>query len=76
MLRGLVTVAFAAVLLAVGSATANHDQGHGYSQDHLHRNSPGGSLSTAAVAVPEPSSAVMLTVGVAAVAWWVLRRRR
>jgi len=33
-------VAFALVLLAVGPAIANHDQGLGSSQDHLHRNSP------------------------------------
>ena len=69
MRRGLATIAFAVVLLAVGSAFANHDQGLGHSQDHLHRNSQaGGGPSANVVAVPEPSSAAMLTLGVGVVA--------
>lgn len=81
MIRGLATVAFAVVLLAVGPAIANHDQGLGSSQDHLHRNSPapsgsGGGPFANVVAVPEPSSAAMLTLGVGVVAWFVFRRRR
>jgi hypothetical protein len=72
--RGLATIGFAVVLLAGGPAIANHDQGHGNSQDHLHRNNPGGGVSATVVAVPGPSSGAMLALGVAA--WLVYRRRR
>ena len=115
------------MLLPASAAIANHDQGNGKSQDHLHRknhlhrnDSSSGGLEPAVggpsvgatgafggvdvsaafdpsvrasgglvptvtvtgafepsvniVAVPGPSSAAMLTVGVAA--WFVFRRRR
>jgi hypothetical protein len=58
-----------AVVFSVSPAIANHDQGQGKSQDHLHRDSASTTLT-----VPALGSGVMLMVGVAA--WLVYRRRR
>ena len=58
-MKNLASVALSLLLLAFAvPSAANHDQGQGKSQDHLHRRD-----SVPAAQVPEPSSAILLTVG-------------
>ena len=54
-MKTLIAGGFLLVTLAM-PAFANHDQGQGNSQDHLHR---------AVVQVPEPSSGILLSLGAA-----------
>ena len=49
---------FLLIALAMPAA-ANHDEGQGRSQDDVHRND-----SVSVVQVPEPSSGVLLSIGV------------
>ena len=68
MIGRILSTAALAVVLSGTTASANHDQGQGSSQDHLHRrNGP--------VPVSALSSGAMLVLGVAG-AWFAFRRRR
>jgi uncharacterized membrane protein len=67
--RSILSAVALAVICSVSPAIANHDQGQGKSQDHLHRNP-----ASTTLAVPALGSGVMLMVGVAV--WLVYRRRR
>ena len=44
-------------------ASANHDQGQGKSQDHLHRGGAGSDGAVQVAQVPEPGSGLLLTIG-------------
>ena len=59
-MKTLVSGAVLLILLVTRPAFANHDEGQGRSQDHLHGND-----SVASFEVPEPSSGILLTLGAA-----------
>ena len=77
MIGRVLSAAACVVILSVLSvpAFANHDQGQGKSQDHLHRNQ-GVDGFAAVAAVPGPSSGAMLALGVSVAAAWLVFRRR
>jgi hypothetical protein len=66
--------AFTAALALAAPVWANHDNGNGRSQDHLHRQNPGGPPGGGpTVSATEPLTAGLVGLGLAAAA---LARRR
>ena len=80
MARLIATVLFTvAVLVAAPAVRANHDSGQGKSQDHLHGKGLDAGIPASAlqvVAVPQPSSLLLLGLGAVATAVAALYTRR